>query len=150
MHGDADGARLIGDRARDGLPDPPRGVGRELEPFGVVELLDGPDEAEVALLDQVEEQQPASEVALRDGHHQPEVGLDELPLGVEAVVNTRLERQQLGVGYQRAVAVVVLELGDPVHCGETGLDALRQANLLGAGEQRDLADLLQVHADRVG
>jgi hypothetical protein len=30
VHGNADGARLVGDRARDRLPDPPRGVGREL------------------------------------------------------------------------------------------------------------------------
>ena len=30
MHRDADGARLVGDRARDRLPDPPGGIGREL------------------------------------------------------------------------------------------------------------------------
>ena len=52
---DADRAGLVGDGAGDGLADPPRGVGGELEALGVVELLDRPHQAEVALLDQVEE-----------------------------------------------------------------------------------------------
>ena len=50
---DADRARLVGDRTRDGLADPPGGVGGELEALAVVELLRSPDEAEDALLDQV-------------------------------------------------------------------------------------------------
>ena len=66
VHGDADGARLVGDGARDGLADPPRGVRRELVALRVVELLHRADQAEVALLDQVQEQHPAAHVALGD------------------------------------------------------------------------------------
>src|SRR6516162_11414591 len=40
VHGDADGARLIGDRARDRLPDPPRGIGRELVAAAILEFVD--------------------------------------------------------------------------------------------------------------
>ena len=53
VHGDADGARLVRHRARDRLPDPPGGVGRELKALAVVELLNRLDEAEVPLLNQV-------------------------------------------------------------------------------------------------
>jgi hypothetical protein len=59
VHRDADGAGLVGHRPGDRLADPPGGVGRELVALGVVELLDRADQAEVALLDQVEEQHPA-------------------------------------------------------------------------------------------
>ena len=55
VHRDADRAGLVGDRAGDRLADPPRGVRRELEALGVVELVDRPHQAEVALLDQVEQ-----------------------------------------------------------------------------------------------
>src|SRR5262245_30519972 len=57
VHGDADRARLVGERTRDRLPDPPRRVGRELEALAVVELLRRSDEAQRPLLDEVEERQ---------------------------------------------------------------------------------------------
>src|SRR6266508_737463 len=72
---DADGARLVGDGARDRLPDPPRRVGRELVALAVVELLDRADEADVPLLDEVEEAHAAADVLLRDGHDEAEIGL---------------------------------------------------------------------------
>src|SRR2546427_2906101 len=75
VHRDADRPRLVGDGARDGLPDPPRGVGRELVALVVVELLDRPDEAHVAFLDEVEERHAAADVLLGDRHDQPQVGL---------------------------------------------------------------------------
>ena len=79
---DPDRAPLVCDRTRDRLANPPGGVGRELVPAAVVELLDRPDQAHRALLDQVEEGEPASEVGLGDRHHQPQVGLDHLLLGL--------------------------------------------------------------------
>src|SRR5215211_8009940 len=54
VHRDADGAALVGDRAGDGLADPPRRVRRELVAAPVVELLDGADQPERALLDQIQ------------------------------------------------------------------------------------------------
>ena len=115
VHGHADRARLVGDAARDGLADPPRRVGRELVAAAPVVLLDGAHEADVALLDEIEEEHAAADVALRDGHHETEVGLDQLA----------------------------------ARGGVVALDALRERDLLGGGEQRDAADLAQVRAHRV-
>ena len=53
--GEADEAGLLVEGPADGLADPERGVGGELEALAPVELVDGVLEAEVALLDQVEE-----------------------------------------------------------------------------------------------
>src|SRR4051794_30127348 len=78
---DADRPALVGDGPRDRLADPPGGVRRELVAAGVVELLDRADEPERPLLDEVEERQPAAEVALRDRHDEPQVRLDHLRLG---------------------------------------------------------------------
>ena len=111
MHRDADRSRLVRQRARDRLPDPPGRVGRELEPAPPVELLDRADQAEVALLDQVEQRQAAPRIALRDRHHQPQVRLDQRVLGRHVVL----------------------------------LDALGEAHLVLARDQRHPPDRAQVH-----
>src|SRR6185436_7092310 len=51
---DADRACLVGERASDRLPDPPGRVRRELEALAVVELLRSADQAQRALLDQIQ------------------------------------------------------------------------------------------------
>ena len=79
----ADGPRLVGDATGDRLPDPPGGVGRELVAAPVVELLDGADQSQVALLDEVEQGHAAAQVFLGDGDHQPKVGLDHVALGFQ-------------------------------------------------------------------
>ena len=61
-----------------------------LKPSPVVELLDGADEAEVALLDEVEERHAAAHVALGDGDHQAQVGLDQLRLAAMSPRSMRL------------------------------------------------------------
>src|SRR5437588_5109805 len=66
VHRHADRARLAGERPRRSLPDPPGRIRRELEALAVVELLSGSDEADRALLDQIEERQPLVAVLLRD------------------------------------------------------------------------------------
>ena len=80
VHRKADRASLLRQRPRDRLADPPRGVGRELEAELVVELLHRADQAEVALLDQVEQRHARLRVVARDRHHQPQVRLDQPPL----------------------------------------------------------------------
>ena len=76
MDRDTDRACLIGDRAGDRLTDPPCGIGRELVAAAVFELIDRFHQADVALLDQVEELQPAVGVFLGDGDHEAQVRLD--------------------------------------------------------------------------
>ena len=80
VDGKADRPALVGERARDRLADPPRRVGRKLEAHPVVELLDRADQAEVALLDQIEQRHARPRVMPCDRHHEAEVRLDQLPL----------------------------------------------------------------------
>jgi hypothetical protein len=105
VHRDADGPALVGDRARHGLANPPRGVRGELVAAAVVELLDGADEAQRTLLDQVQERQAAAEVALGDRDDQPQVGLDHRLLGGHvAALDALGERHLLLGGQQRDAA----------------------------------------------
>jgi len=108
VHGDADGAGLVGQRAGDGLADPPRRVGGELEALAVVELLRGAHESERALLDQVEEGKALIAVVLGDRHDEAQVGLDHLLLGVEVSALDGLgEGDFLGGGEQADLADVL-------------------------------------------
>ncbi len=77
MHRDADGARLVGDRAADRLADPPGGIGAELIAARWVELRDCPQQANIAFLDQVQERAAAPDIALGDTDHQAQVGADD-------------------------------------------------------------------------
>ena len=90
VHRNPDGPRLVGDGPGDRLPDPPGRVRGELVALGVVELLDRADQPEVALLDQVEEDQAAADVALGDRHHQAQVGLDQPLLGPRSLADEQL------------------------------------------------------------
>jgi hypothetical protein len=69
----ANGAALVGDSAGDGLPYPPRGVGREAVAHLGVKFLDGPDKPRVPLLDEVLEGYATPAVLLGDGDHEPQV-----------------------------------------------------------------------------
>ena len=80
VHGDADGARLVGDRAGDRLPDPPGGVGGEFVAAAILELIDRLHQADIAFLNQIKELKPAVRVFLGDGNHQAQIGLDHLLL----------------------------------------------------------------------
>ena len=143
---DADGTRLVGDGAGDGLADPPRGVRGELEALRVVELLDGADQAQVAFLDKVQEQHAAADIALGDGHDQSQVRLDELLLGIDAHL---LHTAQTALLAALELAALLLGLVKLSRGGDAGFDLHGQVDLLGGAEQRDLADFLQVHAHRV-
>ena len=55
VHRNADRPGLIGDRACDGLANPPDGISRELIPAAVLEFFDAFHQPDVAFLDQVEE-----------------------------------------------------------------------------------------------
>src|SRR3984893_7714277 len=101
VHRNADGARLVRDRAGDGLTYPPSRVGRELVSAAIFELVDGLHQADVAFLDQVEELQSAIGVFLGDRDDETQIGLDHFLLGTP--------RLRLADGH---LAIDLLDLAD--------------------------------------
>ena len=137
-----DRAALVGHAAGDGLADPPRGVGRELETLAVVELLHRADQTQVALLDQVQQRHAAAGVALGQRHHQPKVGLQQVAAGRFAVADDRSKitfavLAQSLPGIQQMLGV------------KPGLDALCEFDLVRGVEQGRFANAVQVHAHEV-
>ena len=139
----ADRAAGVGDAAGDRLADPPRGVGGELEALAPVELLDGVHQAEVALLDQVEQRQARGLVLLGDRHDEAQVGLHEGALGGLALAGGAAQLALAGRGDVLAPGV---ELGASL---VAGLDGLGQTHLVVLGQQRVLTDVREVQADEV-
>ena len=76
MHRNTNGARLVGDRARNRLSDPPRRIGRELIAATVFKLINRLHQANVAFLNQIEELQAAVRIFFGNRNHQAQVGLD--------------------------------------------------------------------------
>ena len=122
VHGDADGTRLIGNRAGDSLPNPPRRVGGKLEALGVVELLHCLHQTEVALLNQVEQ-----------AH------------GVLAAPNVLLgnRHDKAQVRFAQAAFRLVAD------GGVVTFQLLGNFNFRFARQQRNAPDFLQIHAHRV-
>src|SRR6266498_3883228 len=141
VHRNPDRPRLIRNRPRDRRPNPPGRIRGELETLGVVELLHRTDQPEVPLLDQVQQEHSPTHVASGDGDDQAQVGLDELLLGQLTLPLDPLELPDANGAAGRPV-----ELGGG---GLTLLDRLGEDDLLLGGQQRDLADLLEVHPHRV-
>ena len=82
MYWQPDGARLVGNGTANGLADPPGRIRGELVAPTVFELVHCLHQADVALLNQIEELQSAIAVFLGDGNHQTQVGFDEFALGL--------------------------------------------------------------------
>ena len=129
MHGNTDGTGLVGDSARNGLTDPPRGVRGELEALLVVELLDGANQTEVALLDQVKEQHAAADIALGDGDDQTQVCADERLLGFEANVLNARKTTHLGTRELELTRAEMRRLTRIENVGLEAKQALISANL---------------------
>ena len=70
-----DRARLIHDRALDGLSNPPGRIGGEAEAAFGIEFLDRSNEAKIAFLNEVQEGQPAVDVTARDLHNETQIAL---------------------------------------------------------------------------
>ena len=119
MYRDTDGSGLVGNRARDGLPDPPGGIGREFIALRVVEFFDCLHKPEVSLLNEVQKLHPAPHIALGDRHNKPEVGL----------------RHALA----RRILLLLAALDH----------LFRDLKLFLRRKQLDFADLLEIHPDGV-
>jgi len=141
VDGDADGASLVGDGARHGLADPPRGVGGEFVAAAVVEFLGGADQADVAFLDQVEERDAASHVFFGDGDDEARVGGNEVFARAPPVLDEAVE---FGAAAGGGFALRKFLARQP-----SAFDALGQFHLFGGGQQRHAADFLEVEADGV-
>ena len=74
MHGNADGSAVIGQRPRNRLADPPRGVRGKAKSPGVFELVGSPNQAGVSFLDQVEQADAAVLVTAGNRDHEPKIG----------------------------------------------------------------------------
>ena len=151
MDGDTDGAGLVGNGPGDGLADPPGGIGGELVALGVVELLHRLDQAQIALLDQIQEQHAPAHIPLGDGYHQAQVGLGQALLGRLTPLQqaAQLLLVLLGDGALLSRLAGLLQLGQLLLGGVAGAHILGQLDLLVGGEQVHLADLLQIHAHGV-
>src|SRR2546425_301423 len=120
-------ASLIRDSTSNSLADPPCGIRAELVALGVVELLDSPDQTDVTFLDQVQQAHTAANILFRYTDNQAQVSLGQTALGLLAIINVTAIRHRLET----------LSLAT--------LHALCQSNLFLCCEQRDTADLAQVH-----
>ena len=148
MHRDTDRARLIGDRPRDRLTNPPRCIGREFEALRVVKALDGTHQAEVALLDEIKERHAPTGIALGNRHHEAKVRLGQLLFGPQSVLDGSVE---LSTGGERQALqrVVGGEFGQLGLRSNAGGDAGRERDLAFGVQQRDASDLAEVLTHRI-
>src|SRR5215213_4153130 len=110
VDGQADRAGGVLETTLDGLTDPQRRVGRELEALPPVELLGSADQAQHALLDQVAQGEALALVLARYRDHQPEVGVDHPVLGNHvAALDALGELNLLSSGEQRVLPRLVEE-----------------------------------------
>src|SRR5205085_10296829 len=100
-YGDTDGAPVVVHATLHRLADPPGGVRRELEVAAPVELLDGADQPDRPLLDQVDQGHAMAAIMLCDRDDQPQVRLDHAsPGGGVACLDATREHALLVLGQE--------------------------------------------------
>src|SRR5262249_36259269 len=109
--GDADGLGGVHQGALDRLLDPVTGVGAEPGVHRGVEALDGPQQAQVALLDQGLEGEPFAGVAARDVHHPPQVGTHHAVAGLAVAVLDPVRQRLFLVRVEQGRLVDLAEVG---------------------------------------
>ena len=114
VHWQTNSASLVGDRAADRLPNPPRRISRKLIAAAVFKLVYRFHEADIAFLDQVQEVQPAVRIFFCNRDHEPKISLDHLVLcriGIHLPLNNgALRIAQFGEAHS-GVAFKLLDLG---------------------------------------
>ena len=132
VHGNADRAGVVGDRALDRLADPPGSIRREFVASSPVELLDRSVEPDRAFLDQIEEGQAETAVALGDRDDEAEIALDHPMLRLDVAALDSLGQEDLLGRRQQPVGGDLREQ-DP--------EAVLGAGLVGNLVQRQLGAL---------
>src|SRR6185312_416564 len=87
MYRNTNRARLIGNRTRNRLANPPGGIRTELVSLRVIELLHGPDQPDITLLDQVQQAHAAPDILLSHAHNQSQICLGQTPLCLFTIIN---------------------------------------------------------------
>jgi len=98
-------AALFGYGLHDGLPNPPYGIGDELEPSRLVESLGGFHQAHVALADEVHEVHALGGVLLGDRNYKAQVAVYHLVARSEIAFVDSLCQFNLSVKSKQRVAV---------------------------------------------
>ena len=105
-------------RARDGLANPPDGVGGKLVAAAILEFLDALHQADVAFLDQIQERLAAVGVFFGDGNDEAQIGLGHVRLGLEPAVGGGF---QVGERLEKLLARHAHELFQGLDFGALGL-----------------------------
>src|SRR5215213_2282138 len=113
VNGDANSARLIRNRARYGLAYPPGRVGGKFISPPPLELIDGLHQADVALLDQVQELQAAVGVFLGDRYHEAKVRFDQFLLRYVGLSFPGHDRGHGPLHFERADVPALFEVHEP-------------------------------------
>ncbi len=103
VHRHADGPPGVLEAALDRLPNPERAVGGELEAPTPVELLDGADQSEHALLDQVPHREALPLVPTRLRDHEPQVRVHHAVLRLHVAALDPLRELDLLTGREQGV-----------------------------------------------
>src|SRR5262249_51521642 len=124
---EADEAPLPADEVLDVGPDPPDRVGGEPVAAAGVEALDRDEEAEVPLLDEVEDPDAVGPVLERDLHDETQVGEDEAPRGFGIAAPFPAVRQsRFFLGAEHGMTIDVAKVRGERTGGELGHGALEK------------------------
>src|SRR5713226_1934570 len=130
VDGNTNRAGLVGDSAGNRLANPPRRIGAELVALRVIEFLDRANQADVALLDQVQQTHAPANILFRYADDQAQVGLGQAALSLLTIFDVAI------IAHGRRLE----QLAAPA------LHTTRQAHFLLCGKQGNAPDLAQVHA----
>ncbi|MPM81054.1 hypothetical protein SDC9_128106 [bioreactor metagenome] len=146
-----DGTGLVRDGACNGLPYPPGSIGRELITLGVIKFFNSLNQAQIALLNEVEKQHAPAHIPFGNGNHQAQVGLGQALLCRFALPYQPFEFLFLFRRHGDVLAALagLLRVGQLLLGQIAGAHSLCQCDFLVGREQVDLSDFLQVHAHRV-
>jgi len=116
MDRQADGTPVVHEETLHALAYPPGGVGRKTKaPLGI-KLFQGMDQAQIALLYQIQEGNAPVQIAFGDIHHQAQIVLNHFLAGAKVTGPHRPGQRQLLIRRQQRFSTdfVEIELGDVV------------------------------------
>ena len=141
MDGQANNAPLLGQRAGNGLANPPGGIGAKLAAPARIELFHGLHQAQISLLNQIEERDALSQVFFRNADDESRIRLDQVRPRVVSALHLVFETN--------ALFGIMPVLADTFRSQLAALHLLCKLNFLFSGEKGNTAHLFQVQADGI-